>query len=252
MTGSLDGKVALVTGASSGIGAATAKIFAREGASVALLDVNADGGHRVASEILSGGGDAMFVQADVSEEEEVRSAIERSVGRFGRLDCAFNNAAIAGDLTPLVEHSREAWDRVIAINLTGVWLCVQQEIRQMLANGGGSIVNAASAVGVVGSSLAPAYSASKHGVIGITRSAAKGYGSAGIRVNAVCPGVIDSPMAVFRLTDDPEIPKLMLQRHALGRFGEPREVGEVVAWLCSDAASFVTGVAMPVDAGYTA
>ena len=252
MAGSLDGKVALVTGASSGIGAATAKIFAREGASVALLDVNADGGHRVASEILSGGGDAMFVQADVSEEEQVRSAIEQSVGRFGRLDCAFNNAAIAGDLTPLAEHSREAWDRVIAINLTGVWLCVQQEIRQMLANGGGSIVNAASAVGLVGSSLAPAYSASKHGVIGITRSAAKGYGSAGIRVNAVCPGVIDSPMAVFRLADDPEIPKLMLQRHALGRFGEPREVGEVVAWLCSDAASFVTGVAMPVDAGYTA
>ena len=252
MAGSLDGKVALVTGASSGIGAATAKIFAREGASVALLDVNADGGHRVASEILSGGGDAMFVQADVSEEEQVRSAIEQSVGRFGRLDCAFNNAAIAGDLTPLAEHSREAWDRVIAINLTGVWLCVQQEIRQMLANGGGSIVNAASAVGLVGSSLAPAYSASKHGVIGITRSAAKGYGSAGIRVNAACLGVIDSPMAVFRLADDPEIPKLMLQRHALGRFGEPREVGEVVAWLCSDAASFVTGVAMPVDAGYTA
>ena len=167
------------------------------------------------------------------------------------LDCAFNNAGIAGELTPLADYSREAWDRVIAINLTGVWLCVQQEIRQMLTNGGGSIVNTASVAGLIGSSSLAAYSASKHGVIGITRSAAKGYGSAGIRVNAVCPGVIDTPLAA-PLLDDPAVSEITLRRHALGRFGEPREVGEVVAWLCSDAASFVTGVAMPVDAGFTA
>ena len=251
MAGSLDGKVALVTGASSGIGAATAKIFAREGTLVALLDVNVDGGRRVASEIKSGGGDAMCVQVDVSDEEEVRSAIEQTANRFGRLDCAFNNAGIAGELTPLADCSREAWDRVIAINLTGVWLCVQQEIRQMLTNGGGSIVNTASVAGLIGSSSLAAYSASKHGVIGITRSAAKGYGSAGIRVNAVCPGVIDTPLAA-PLLDDPAVSEITLRRHALGRSGEPREVGEVVAWLCSDAASFVTGVAMPVDAGFTA
>ena len=145
----------------------------------------------------------------------------------------------------------QPWNRVITVNLTGVWLCVQQEIRQMLSNGGGSIVNMASAAGLVGSALIPAYSASEHGVIGITRSAAKGYGSAGIRVNAVCPSVIDTPMAA-RLTQNPVVKEATLRRHALGRFGEPREVGEVGAWLCSDAASFVTGVAMPVDAGFTA
>ncbi len=250
MAGSLDGKVALVTGASSGIGAATAKIFAREGASVALLDMNVDGGQRIAAEIQSGGGDAMFVQVDVSDEEEVRSAIEQTVNRFGRLDCAFNNAGIGGGPGSLVDSTREVWDRVIAVNLTGVWLCVQQEISQMLENGGGSIVNTASVVGLIGFG-AGAYAASKHGVIGITRSAAKGYGSARIRVNAVCPGVIETPLAA-PLIDDPTMSEMLLLRHALGRFGEPREVGEVVAWLCSDAASFVTGVAMPVDAGWTA
>ena len=251
MAGSLDGKVGLITGASSGIGATTAKIFAREGASVTLLDVNVDGGQRVASEIQSGGGDAMVMQVDVSLEEEVRSAIEQTVNRFGRLDCAFNNAGIFGVSSTLVDYSREAWDRMIAVNLTGVWLCIQQEIRQMLENGGGSIVNTASVAGLIGAPTWSAYSASKHGVLGITRSAAKEYGSAGIRVNAVCPSVIDTPLAA-PLTDDPDFSEILLRRHALGRFGEPREVGEVVAWLCSDAASFVTGVAMPVDAGYTA
>ena len=191
------------------------------------------------------------MQADVSDEEQIRSAIEQTVDRFGRLDCAFNNAGIGGGgFTPLADYSREAWDRVIAVNLTGVWLCVQQEVRQLLTNGGGSIVNAASVAGMVGWG-AGAYSASKHGVIGITRSAARGYGSAGIRVNAVCPGVIATPLAAS-VIDDPAVSETILGRRALGRFGEPRDVGEVVAWLCSDAASFVTGVAMPVDAGYTA
>ena len=173
MAGSLEGKVSIITGASSGIGAATAKIFAREGASLALVDVNVEGGQRVASEIQSGGGEAMFVQTDVSDEEEVRFAIEQTVSRFGRLDCAFNNAGISGGKIPLTNYPRELWDRVIAVNLTGVWLCVQQEIRQMLENGGGSIVNTASIAGLIGWGVG-AYSAAKHGVIGITRSAAKG------------------------------------------------------------------------------
>ena len=251
MVSSLEGKVALVTGASSGIGAATAKIFAREGASVALLARSIERGEQVASEIQAGGGEAMFIQTDVSEEEEVRSAIEQTVSRFGRLDCAFNNAGIIGELAPIADYSRETWDRVIAINLTGVWLCVQYEIRQMLENGGGSIVNNSSVGGLIGASSGVAYSASKHGVIGITRSAAKGYGSVGIRVNAICPGLIETPMGT-PLIEDPEAEKAFRDVHALGRFGESDEVGEVVAWLCSDAASFVTGIAMPVDAGWTA
>lgn len=150
-----------------------------------------------------------------------------------------------------MDYPREEWDRVIAVNLTGVWLCVQQEVRQMLVNGGGAIVNMASVAGLRGSAGLSAYSASKHGVIGITKSVAKEYGPAGIRVNAVCPGIIDTPLA-SPLTGDPRFAEAALARHALGRFGEPREVGEVVAWLCSDAASFVTGVALPVDAVFTA
>ena len=251
MAGSLEGKVAFITGAGSGIDAATAKIFAREGASLALLDVNVEGGQQIASEIGSGGGEAIFIQGDVSEEEDVRSAIEQTVSRFGRLDCAFNNAGFGQRLgDQITEIPREAWDRMIAVNLTGVWLCVQQEVRQMLENRGGSIVNTASMAGLIGWAGGP-YSASKHGVIGITKSVAKVYGSAGIRVNAVCPGVIETPMSA-PLTDDPEVSETLLGRHVFGRFGQPREVGEVVAWLCSDAASFVTGIAMPVDAGFTA
>ena len=251
MAGSLEGKVALITGASSGIGAATAKIFAREGASLALVDVNAEGGQQVLSEVQAGGGEAMFVQADVSDEEDVRSAIGQTVSRFGRLDCAFNNAGITGDPFPLADYPREMWDRVIAVNLTGVWLCVRQEIRHMLEIGGGSIVNNASIFGLVGSPSGSANTASKHGVIGITKSAAKGYGPAGIRVNAICPGFIETPI-LTPFIEDPEVEEALRDAHALGRFGQPREVGEVVAWLCSDAASFITGIAMPVDAGYTA
>ncbi len=251
MTGSLDDKVAFITGGGSGIGAATAKVFAREGAKVAVAEVNDDGGQQTVTEIRDAGGEALFIHTDVSEEDDVRSAVQQTVDHFGRLDCAFNNAGIFGESNLTADYSREAWDRVIAVNLTGVWLCVREQIGQMLATGGGAIVNMASVAGLSGNPMGPAYSASKHGVIGVTKSAAKGYGSKGIRVNAVCPGIIDTPLSA-PLPDDPEIAERLLRRHALGRWGEPREVGEVVAWLCSDAASFVTGVAMPVDAGYMA
>ena len=251
MAGTLDGKVAFITGGGSGIGQATAKVFAREGARIVVADIDESGGRQTVSEIADLGAEALFVLADVSEEDQVISAIRQTVDHFGGLDCAFNNAGIGGEFTPLANYSRKAWDRVIAVNLTGVWLCVQQEIRYMVANGGGAIVNTASTAGLRGSPLIPAYSASKHGVIGITKSAAKGYGKDGIRVNAVCPGVIETPLAA-PLIDDPSISEPLLARYALGRFGRPAEVGEVVAWLCSDAASFVTGIAMPVDAGYTA
>lgn len=251
MTGSLDDKVAFITGGGSGIGAATAKVFAREGARVAVVEVNVEGGQQIVSEIRDAGGEALFIRADVSEEDDVRSAVQQTVDHFGRLDCAFNNAGILGELNLTADYSREGWDRVIAVNLTGVWLCVQYQIGPMLATGGGAIVNTASVAGLSGTPMAPAYSASKHGVIGITKSAAKGYGSEGIRVNAVCPGLIETPLAA-PLIDDPAISEQGLRLHALGRFGQPREVAEVVAWLCSDAASFVTGVAMPVDAGFMA
>ena len=179
MAGSLDGKIAVITGAGSGIGAATAKVFAREGATVVLADVNVEGGQQVASEI---GGDATFITTDVTQEHDVIKLIEQTVARFGRLDCAFNNAGIIGDVRLMADYPLDTWNRVISVNLTGVWLCVQSEIRQMLTNGGESIVNAASVAGLRGSAAIPAYSASKHGVIGITKSAAKGYGSSGIRV----------------------------------------------------------------------
>ncbi len=251
MAGILDEKIAFITGGGSGIGAATAKISAREGARVVVADMDDEGGQRTVSEIGNAGGEALFIHVDVTDEDGVRSAIQQTVEHFGRLDCAVNNAGIGGESRLLVDYSREAWDRVLAINLTGVWLCLQAEIRQMLATGGGSIVNMSSGAGLSGHPYNPPYSASKHGVIGITKSAAIQYGSSGIRINAVCPGVIETPMAA-PMIGDPEKSESLLGRHALGRFGKPEEVGEAVAWLCSDAASYVTGIAMPVDAGYLA
>ncbi len=251
MTGFLDDKVAFITGGASGIGAATARIFVREGAKVVVSDVNDEGGRQTVAKILDAGGEAIFIHADVSEEDDVRSAIRQTVDHFGRLDCAVNNAGTNGEPGPLVDYSRKAWDRVIAVNLTGVWLCLQEEIRQMLATGGGAIINVSSGAGLSGHPFNAPYSASKHGVIGLTKSAAIQYGSAGIRINAVCPGVIKTPM-VSDLKSDPALSGPLLERHALGRFGEPEEVGEAIAWLCKEAASFVTGVALPVDAGYLA
>jgi len=251
MAGILDEKVAFITGGGSGIGAATAKIFAREGARVVVADVDDEGGRRTVSEVGDAGGEALFIHVDVTDEDGVRSAIQQTVEHFGRLDCAVNNAGTNGEPGPVAGYSREAWDRVIAVNLTGVWLCLQAVIRQMLTTGGGSIVNISSGAGLSGHPFNAPYSASKHGVIGLTKSAALQYGADGIRVNAVCPGVIETPMVTFTKSH-PELAEALLKRHALGRFGQPDEIAEAIAWLCSDAASYVTGIAMPVDAGYLA
>jgi NAD(P)-dependent dehydrogenase (short-subunit alcohol dehydrogenase family) len=256
MAGALDGKVALVTGGASGIGRATALTFAREGAKLIIADMNEDGGHQTVHMVKENGGDATFVRTDVSKAVEVQALISKAVETYGRLDCAHNNAGISGagiggDLRVLTaEYPEERWHQVLAVNLTGVWLCMKYEIPQMLHQGEGSIVNTASVAGLVGSVGLSAYVASKHGVVGLTKTAALEYARHGIRVNCVCPGVIQTPMTESALRD----PALQAQITArpMGRVGAPEEVAEAVVWLCSDAASFVTGHTMTVDGGYGA
>lgn len=253
MTDSLDGKVAFITGGGSGIGAATASLLASRGARVAITDIDSEGGESTVAAIESAGGLALFIHLDVTDEAGVQSAVGQTVAHFGSLDCAVNNAGINGEPGPVAGYSRVAWDRVIAVNLTGVWLCLQAEIRQMVAaGGGGSIVNISSGAGLSGHPFNAPYSASKHGVIGLTRSAAIQYGADNIRVNAVCPGVIETPMVTFTKSH-PELAEALLKRHALGRFGQPEEVAHAIAYLCDpEASSYVTGIALPVDAGYLA
>jgi NAD(P)-dependent dehydrogenase (short-subunit alcohol dehydrogenase family) len=253
MAGILDGKVALITGAGSGIGRATAKIFAREGARLVLVDVVAEAAQETLEAARQAGAKAICLTADVSKSNEVEAAVARTVAEFGRLDCAFNNAGIEGE--PALTHkcSEANWTRVLAINLTGVWLCMKAEIAQMLKQGdGGAIVNTSSLAGIAGAIGGPAYVAAKHGVAGLTRAAALEYGRYNIRVNAVCPGPIRTPMLgrLMQFTKDAE--KRMVRSEPLKRLGEPEEVGETVAWLCSGRASYVTGLPMPVDGGFFA
>jgi NAD(P)-dependent dehydrogenase (short-subunit alcohol dehydrogenase family) len=250
MPGLFEGKVALVTGASSGIGRATALAFAREGAKVAVAARRKAEGEETVGEIERSGGDALFVRADVSSEDDVRVMVESVARVYGRLDCAFNNAGALGGSGPLAEVPKAAWDTVIGTNLTGVWLCMKYEIPTMLAGRGGAIVNNASVAGLRGYPFNPIYAASKYGVVGLTLSTAVQYASRGIRINAVCPGWIQTPMtAPFQ---DTEMAAAALAMHPIGRTAQPEEVAESVIWLCSDAASFVTGVALPVDGGRTA
>ena len=252
MTDPLGGKVAFVTGAGSGIGAATALHLAQRGARVAVTDIDPDGVQSTVGAIESAGGEALLIQLDVTDEAAVGSAVQQTVDHFGTLDCAVNNAGTNGQPGPVAGYPREAWDRVIAINLTGVWLCLQAEIRQMLESGGGSIVNVSSSAGLSGHPVNAPYAASKHGIIGLTRSAAIQYGTDNIRINAVCPGVIETPMAAFT-KNNPDLAAALLKRHALGRFGQPEEVAHAIAYLCDpDASSYITGIALPVDAGYLA
>ena len=251
MPGTLDGKVALVTGAASGIGRATALTFAREGAKLVIADMNEDGGQQTVHMITENGGEATFVQVDVSNATEVQTMISKAVDTYGRLDCAHNNAGVGGNRTTLTDCSEDDWHRIISINLTGVWLCMKYEIPEMLKNGGGAIVNTASIMGLVAGS-SPAYAASKHGVVGLTKSAALAYAQSGVRVNAVCPGFIRTPMVEEAPWYNEESEADLIGRHPIGRLGKPDDIAETVVWLCSDAASFVTGHAMPVDGGYVA
>jgi NAD(P)-dependent dehydrogenase (short-subunit alcohol dehydrogenase family) len=253
MAGILEGKIALITGAGSGIGRATARIFAREGAKLVLADVVEDGGRQTLAMVADTGHDAIFVKTDVSNPADVDAAIAKAIETYGRLDCAFNNAGIEGKRGLTHECDKENWDRVLAINLTGVWLCMKAEIAQILKQGnGGAIVNTSSGAGLVGVRGMPAYVAAKHGVAGLTRAAAIEYGKHGIRVNAVCPGPIRTPMMERLLGTHPEAEERFARGGPLRRLGEPGEIGETVAWLCSDRASYVTGLPMPVDGGFMA
>jgi NAD(P)-dependent dehydrogenase (short-subunit alcohol dehydrogenase family) len=254
MSGQLNGKVALITGGASGIGRATALTFAREGAKLIIADMNEDGGQQTVHMIAEQGGEATFVQVDVSRATEVEAMISKTVQTYGRLDCAHNNAGIGSRPRVLLhELSEESWERVISINLKGVWLCMKYEIIQMCTQGGGAIVNTASIMGLVGSwSRSGVYNASKHGVVGLTKTAALEYAKSGIRVNAVCPGYIRTPLIEEALTSNPEMEAQIVARHPVGRMGRPEEIAEAVMWLCSDAASFVTGHTMTVDGGYVA
>jgi NAD(P)-dependent dehydrogenase (short-subunit alcohol dehydrogenase family) len=253
MPGIVDGKAALVTGGGSGIGRATALKLAQEGARVMIADYVQESGERTVKMIKDAGGNASFFSADVSMAKQIEAMVAKAVETYGRLDCAFNNAGIEGRMGgSTVECSEENFDRTIAVNLKGVWLCMKYEIPQMLKQGGGSIVNTASALGLVAIAGAPAYNASKHGVVGLTRTAALEYAAKNIRVNCVCPGVIRTPM-VERVIDSGNFSEQdFIAGEPVGRMGKPEEIAAGVVWLLSDAASFVTGHPMAIDGGWVA
>lgn len=251
--GQLENKVALVTGGGSGIGRATSLAFSREGAKVVVADVNSEAGEDTVSAIKASGGESSFVHVDVASAAGVEAMIGRVVETYGRLDCAHNNAGIEGDFNArLHEYSEETWDRLMDINLKGVWLCLKYEIQHMLEQGDGSIVNTASVAGLVGSRMVGPYTASKHGVVGLTKAAALEYARDSIRINAVCPGVIDTPMVQRLISGREGYEGTISSRQPVGRLGLPEEIAEAVVWLSSDAASFVTGHAMAVDGGFIA
>jgi NAD(P)-dependent dehydrogenase (short-subunit alcohol dehydrogenase family) len=255
MTRDLEGKSALVTGGASGIGRATALAFAREGARVAVADIMQDAAQRTVTEIEAMGGEALAIACDVTDDDAVKAMIAATVDAFGSLDCAFNNAGIApyqvnAGGQKIADVAPEAWRRLIDVNLTGVWLCLRHEVAQMRAQGsGGVIINTASILGLVGTATSSAYVAAKHGVVGLTKVAAADHAEDNIRVNAVCPGYIETPMTEETMRRRGE---RIMARVPMARMGKAGEIAEAVVWLCSPKASFVTGVSWAVDGGYTA
>ena len=248
---SFENKVALITGAGCGMGLATAKAFADAGASVALADIREDTVRSVAEELAAAGHKALAIRCDVADEAQVAAMVEQIVSTFGRLDAAFNNAGIQSPAVETADASGEEFERVNAINLRGVWNCMKYELRRMREQGSGAIVNNSSIGGLVGIAGRGVYHASKHGVLGLTKSAALEYASRGIRVNAVCPGTIDTPMVADMLAMEPDAMKDILRDQPIGRLGRPEEIAAAVLWLCSEGASFVIGHALVVDGGYT-
>lgn len=247
--GTLDGKAALVTGGGSGLGRASAIALARSGATVTVADVNEDGGKETAALVRNeAGGDADFVRADVTQPDDVAAMVDKTVARWGHLDCAVNNAGTTGASASTADYTLDDWARTIELNLTSVFLCLKHEIPAMLEHGG-AIVNMASGAGLVGFPGLPAYVASKHGVVGLTRAAALEYAGQGIRINAICPGSTRTPMLEGFIGGDDQVERMLTRPIPLGRLGRPEEIAEAVVWLCSDASSFVVGHALAVDGG---
>ena len=246
-----EGKVAIVTGASSGIGRASAKLYAREGAKVVVSDVDEMGGMETVHKIQEAGGEATFIKTDVSNPTDCEALVSKTVQKYGRLDYACNNAGIGGEQNPIADYTENGWQQVIGINLSAVFYCMKYEIPEMLRTGGGAIVNMASILGQVGFASSAAYVTAKHGVVGLTKTAALEYAAQGIRVNSIGPGFIQTPM-IKVIEENPEILNALVALHPIGRLGTSEEVAELVIWLSSDRASFVTGAYYPVDGGYLA
>ncbi len=251
MTGNFDGKVALVTGGGSGIGRATAVAFAREKAKVVVSDITEHSGEETIQMIKESGGDATFIKTDVTQESDVEELIKKTVEIYGSLDCAHNNAGIPGQSVPLAECTLDDWDAVMNLNLRGTFLCLKYEILQMLKQGGGAIVNTSSTMGVVAHGNAPAYVASKHAILGLTKSAALAYVQNNIRVNAVCPGNTETPIFDHLKANMPDVFEGLLAAMPIGRLAQPDEIANSVIWLCSNEASYCNGHAMVVDGCYT-
>ncbi|MCA9803339.1 MAG: SDR family oxidoreductase [Cyanobacteria bacterium HKST-UBA02] len=251
MGGKFQNKVVLVTGAASGIGKATALAFAREGARLVLADLDSVQGEATAGQARDLGAEALFVKTDISSGQEVERLVESALATYGRLDCAHNNAGIEGTRIPSADLDEKDFQKIIDINLKGTWLCMKHELKAMLANGGGSIVNTASVAGCVGLAGLSAYTASKHGIVGLTRAASLEYAKKNIRINAICPGPIKTPMVENVVKAAPQLEATILALEPVGRLGEPEEVASAVLFLSSEDASFMTGHAMVVDGGWT-